>query len=193
MSGLEENWIYPQKKTYGYKERNPELRKAFIKSLEDFAPDTLVYVDESGIDNREDYPYGWCEKGERFHALKSGRRQQRVSILAALRANSLIAPLTFDGTCNRKVFESWIEQQLVPVLKTGQIVILDNASFHKGGRIEQLIKSAGCDLLYLPPYSPDLNPIERCWACLKNRIRKALVRGDELRQSVDEAVIAAMS
>ena len=69
-------------------------------------------------------------------------------------------------------------------------MILDNASFHKGGRIEELIKSAGCDLIYLPPYSPDLNPIERCWAQLKNYIRKALVRGEELRQSVDAAVLS---
>jgi transposase len=83
-----------------------------------------------------------------------------------------------------------MEQQLLPVLKAGQIVILDNASFHRVGRIEQLIKSAGCDLLYLPPYSPDLNPIERCWASLKNHIRKALVRGEGLRQSVDEAVLS---
>lgn len=147
-------------------------------------------MDESGIDNREDYPYGWCDRSERFYALKSGRRKQRVSLVAALRGENLIAPVTFEGACNRTLFESWVEQQLLPVLKAGQVVILDNASFHKGGRIEELIKSAGCDLIYLPPYSPDLNPIERCWARLKNYIRKALVRGEGLRQSVDAAVLS---
>ncbi len=150
----------------------------------------MVFVDESGIDNREDYPYGWCDGSERFYAFKSGRRKQRVSIVAALRGESLIAPVTFEGSCNRKLFESWVESQLIPVLTAGQIVILDNASFHKGGKIEELIKSAGCDLIYLPPYSPDLNPIERCWARLKNYIRQALVRGEELRQSVDSAVLS---
>ena len=101
--------------------------------------------------------YAWNERGQRFHALKSGRRQGRVNMIAALCSSNLIAPFTVEGACNRTVFETWLESCLVPVLEAGQVVVMDNATFDKGGRIEQLIQNAGCKLLYLPPYSPDLN------------------------------------
>jgi transposase len=76
------------------------------------------------------------------------------------------------------VFETWLESCLLPTLKAGQVVVMDNATFHKGGRIEELIQDAGCTLLYLPPYSPDLNKIEQCWFWIKSRIRKKL---DQIR------------
>jgi transposase len=82
-------------------------------------------------------------------------------MIAALCEQNLIAPFTVEGACNRTVFETWLETCLLPTLVTGQIVVMDNATFHKGGRIEQLIQNAGCQLLYLPPYSPDLNKIEQ--------------------------------
>jgi len=90
----------------------------------------------------------------------------------------LLAPFTVEGSCNRTVFETWLETCLIPTLKPGQIVIADNATFHKGGRILQLIEAAGCQLKYLPPYSPDINKIERCWSWLKSRIRKQLIKFD---------------
>lgn len=90
------------------------------------------------MDNREDYGYGWNEKGQRFHALKSGRRQGRVNMIAALSNQRLIAPFTVEGACNRTVFETWVEACLIPNLTPGQVVVMDNATFHKGGRIEQL-------------------------------------------------------
>jgi len=116
------------------------------------------------MDNRDEYAYGWNKQGERFHALKSGQRKGRVNMIAALRDQNLIAPFTIEGTCNRTVFETWLEKCLLPALVIGQVVVMDNATFHKGGRIEQLIQNAGCKLLYLPPYSPDLNKIEQCWS-----------------------------
>ncbi len=85
-------------------------------------------------------------------------------MIAAYCQRQLMAHFTLEGACNRIVFETWLETCLVPVLEPGQVVILDNATFHHGGRIEALIESAGCRLLYLPPYSPDLNRIEKCWA-----------------------------
>ncbi len=105
------------------------------------------------MDNRDEYAYGWNEKGQRFHALKSGRREGRVNMIAALCNHSLIAPFTVEGACNRTVFETWLESCLLPLLKAGQVVVLDNATFHKGGCIEQLIQAVGCRVLYLPPYS----------------------------------------
>ncbi len=97
--------------------------------------------------------------------------------------------MTFEGHCNRDVFETWLEQMLLPSLKLGSVIICDNASFHKGGRIRELIEQAGCHLLYLPPYSPDLNPIEHQWFRLKNRMRKQIQSGRPFREVVDEAFL----
>ena len=131
---------------------------------------------------------GGTRCGERFHALKSGRRQGRVNMIAALCTQQLMAPFTVEGTCNRDVFETWLETCLVPVLKPCQVVTMDNATFHKGGRIEQLIREAGCGVLYLPPYSPDLNKIEKCWSWLKSRIRKQLDQFDTLRETMEHVL-----
>ena len=140
------------------------------------------------MDNRDEYEYGWNEKGQRFHALKSGRREGRVNIIAALCNQNLIAPFTVEGACNRMVFETWLETCLLPTLQPGQVVVMDNATFHKGGRIQQLIQDAGCELLYLPPYSPDLNLIEKCWSWLKSQIRKKLEQFNCLRDAIEDVL-----
>lgn len=147
-----------------------------------------MYIDEAGMDSREDYSYGWNQRGKRFYALKTGRRQGRINMIAALCNGQLFAPFTVEGSCNRSVFETWLQTCLIPQLKPGQIVIADNASFHKGGQIIQLIEAAGCQLKYLPSYSPDLNKIERCWSCLKSRIRKQIIQFGCLRDAM-EAVL----
>ena len=110
-----------------------------------------------------------------LRSLKSGRRTGRVNMIAAYCERRLTAPFTVEGSCNRVVFETWIETCLLPALEPGQVVILDNAAFHHGGRIAELIESVGCRILYLPAYSPDLNRIEKCWAWLKIRIRFLLI------------------
>ena len=109
-------------------------------------------------------------------------------MIAALCEHQLIAPFTVEGSCNRTVFETWLENCLLPVLKSGQVVIIDNATFHKGGQIKQLIESVGCQLLYLPPYSPDLNKIENCWSWLKSRIRHCLKDFNCLRDAMEHVL-----
>lgn len=145
------------------------------------------------MDEREDYGYGWCERGLRFEALKSGRRGERVNMIAAYCGHQLSAAFTVDGSCNREVFETWLETCLLPTLTPGKVLILDNATFHHGGRIAQLVESVGCRLLYLPPYSPDLNRIETCWAWLKSRIRNCLSSFSSLRQAMEAVLKDAMS
>ena len=140
------------------------------------------------MDNRDEYGYGWNQQGERFHALKSGRREGRVNMIAALCNQNLIAAFTVEGACNRTVFETWLSTCLLPTLVIGQVVVMDNATFHKGGRIEQLIEEAGCQVLYLPPYSPDLNKIEQCWSWLKSRIRKQLEQFDCFRDAIENVL-----
>ncbi len=108
--------------------------------------------------------------------------------MSGLCSGKLIAPLTFEGSCNRQVFEKWLETMLIPNLQPGQTVILDNATFHKGEKIRELIESIGCELEYLPSYSPDLNEIEHYWFPIKNRVRKSQGTIDDFRERVDQAV-----
>jgi len=134
-------------------------------------PRVLVDKLKKASDN---YAYGYSLRGTRCFALKSGTRKQRVNMIAVLNQGKLLAPFTLVGSCNRQVFTLWLEACLLPCLKAGQKVILDNATFHKGEHITQLIEEKGCEVWYLPAYSPDLNKIEHCWAWLKSRIRKRL-------------------
>ena len=95
----------------------------------------------------------------------------RYSIISGLQNNKMIAPFVFPGSCSRVVFETYLKKVLMPVLAEGSIIVMDNASFHKGGNIADLVKKAGCSILYLPAYSPDLNPIENWWFVIKNKVR----------------------
>jgi transposase len=131
-------------------------------------------LDESGIDDNEEYMYGHAPKGERLHAMKNTDRNKRLSIISALHNKQLIAPFVFEGYCNSEVFETYLQEVLVPELKEGQTVVMDNASFHKGKSVERMITAAKCKLLYLPAYSPDFNPIEHYWNSIKHRIRQYL-------------------
>ncbi len=143
------------------------------------------------MDHRDDYGYGYSLRGERFHDLKSGRRIGRVNMIAALCGQQLLAPFTIEGACNREVFETWLETCLIPTLTPGQKLVIDNATFHKGGR--PLATSSGCRLVvaYLPPYSPDLNRIEKCWSWLKSRIRKQLEHFETLREAMEHVLSLA--
>ena len=95
--------------------------------------------------------------------------------------------MTFKGTCNAELFNTWLDKVLIPQLSPGQVIIMDNASFHKSAKTRELIESAGCKLLYLPPYSPELNPIEKTWANIKCKIRSFLEAGQNLYSSINHA------
>jgi transposase len=114
-------------------------------------------------------------------------------MIAGYRDGELIAPFTIEGACNRTVFEVWLHTCLIPQLRPGQWVIIDNATFHHGGRVAQLIEAAECRVLYLPPYSPDFNRIEKCWAWLKSRIRKLLSDSVSLREAMESVLQHAAS
>ena len=126
------------------------------------------------MDDNEMLDYGWSKKGERLPGQKAHLRTKRISVISVLNQNKLLAPFIFEGMCNRDIFEIYISKILLPSLKPGQVIIMDNASFHKGGKIKNLIESVGCALLYLPPYSPDFNPIEHFWFSVKHGIKKIM-------------------
>ncbi len=126
---------------------------------------------------------------EKENALKSGKKTQRVSMIAALNKEKIVAPMTFEGYCDTEVFNGWFEQFLAPILRPGQTVILDNATFHKSKKTVEFAKSIGVDILYLPPYSLDFNKIEHHWFAIKNRIRKNIPLFKSFRQAVDSAFL----
>ena len=135
----------------------------------------------------DEYPYGYCEIGRRFAALKSGKRTERVSWIAALKQGKIFAPITFVGSCNRSLFELWLQDCLVPQLQWGDMIVIDNASSHHSAYIEEVVAAAGCELWYLPAYCPDLNKIEHWWFVLKNWMRQRWDEFDSFRDCVEAA------
>jgi transposase len=148
-----------------------------------------VYIDEAGVDDTLSYAYGWSAKGEPCAGERSGHRTQRVSMAAAWCVGEVLSPLTFEGYCDSALIEAWFEQQLCKVLRPGQVVILDNASFHRHHHLRQLLASVGCSLLPLPAYSPDLNKIEPLWNTLKSRIAHSTKQHPTFREAVDAAFL----
>ena len=165
-------------------EAKSEQRSKYQKDIEGIAKDKLVYLDESGIDRTSYKNRGWGKKGQILFAKTSGKRFQRTNIIAAQCGKKILAPMTFYGTCNSILFIAWVEKMLIPELKPGQTVIMDNASFHKSPIIKNLIEAAGCTLVYLPPYSPDLNPIEKFWANLKRWINQNVPHMEDLHKAI---------
>ena len=106
----------------------------------------------------------------------------------AQRGKEWLAPMLFKASCTAQTVLAWLEKMLLKELTRPSVIIMDNATFHKGGRIQELIESSGCRILYLPPYSPDLNRIEKCWAWLKSRIRHRLHDYSSLRMAIESVL-----
>lgn len=155
-----------------YQQRNEQKRKEFQDKISTFKDEQIVWVDECGM-NRELYRlYGRSQRGQRIEDETSGDRiVPRISMIAGYCQDHLLAPFRFDGHTDSIVFNLWVEKCLLSELKSGQVVILDNASFHTSKKTRQLIESVDCQLLFQPAYSPDLNKIEPQWANLKQGVR----------------------
>ena len=149
-------------------------RWLFRRELEQLAGQPVFYLDECGVDHRLYREYGRAPKGERIYEAVAGKRRERTSIISASRQGKLVAPLVFQGSCNTEVVDVYFEQVLLPELPPGSVIVLANARFHQSPTTQKLVEAAGCRLLFLPAYSPDLNPIEHLWAAFKTRLRKDL-------------------
>jgi transposase len=149
-------------------------RWLFRRELEKLATTPVFYLDECGVDHRLYREYGRAPRGERIYQEVAGKRRERTSIISASQQGKLVAPLVFQGSCNTEVVDLYFKAVLLPALSPGSVIVLDNARFHQSPTTLKLVEAAGCQLLFLPVYSPDLNPIEHLWAAFKTRLRKDL-------------------
>jgi len=131
--------------------------------------------------NRE---YGRSPVGERVCLPQSGRRVKKLNIIAGLLNGKLLCPTIYEWSTNSAWFLEWLEWFLLPLLKVGSVIILDNASFHKKSEVCRIAASYGCRVIFLPPYSPDKNKIEKSWANLKNWLRLNSKKYDNIRLAI---------
>ena len=139
-------------------------------------PRRLVFIDETWAKDNMTRTHGHCARGRRLVAKVPHGRWHTVTFLAALRHDQIAAPCVIDGPINAQRFLAYVDNFLIPTLRTGDVVIMDNLGSHKGKAVRQAIRNAGAKLFFLPPYSPDLNPIEQVFAKLKTLLRKAAER-----------------
>jgi len=151
-------------------------REAWFDLQPDLALEHLVFIDESGLSTKMARLRGWSRKGERCMAAIPHGHWKTITFVGGLTLNGFSAPMLLDGPMNGECFRAWVEQMLAPTLRPGDIVVMDNLPAHKVAGVREAIEACNAQLLYLPPYSPDFNPIENAFAKLKAHVRKAAAR-----------------
>ena len=178
--------VQSKKRSLGADERDEFLRAAWrLVVAGEIDAERLVFVDEMGANVSLSSLYAWSRKGERAFGSAPRNCGKNVTLLASITREGLGPCLAVEGSTTREVFEAYLERVLAPTLEPGQTVVMDNLSSHKGGRVKEIIEGRGCELLYLPPYSPDFNPIEQAFSKVKGILRRAEAR-------TREALIEAM-
>ena len=150
----------------------------------------LVFVDEMGTHTSLAPLYAYSLRGHRAYAKVPRNRGPNTTLLSSMSVEGMGPSLVVEGSINREVFEAYIERVLAPTLGPGRVVVMDNLSAHKSNKTRELIEARGCKLLYLPPYSPDLNPIEEAFSKIKGFLRRAQAR---TREALVEAMGVAIS
>ncbi len=155
--------------------RAEEAPRMFEGQL-DLDPDKLVFINETGASTNLARKGGRCQRGRRLRIGVPHGHYKTVTLVAGIRLRGLVAAKTYDRPINAALFEEWVENCLIPTLSKGDVVAMDNLPAHKGPRVEEMIKAVGAELRYLPPYSPDMNPIEKAFSKLKAHLRKIAER-----------------
>ena len=153
-----------------------EQRRQWHAKLAQVEPSRLVFLDETCVKTNMTRLYARAKKGERACDYAPQGHWNTTTLVAALTAQGAVAPMVLDGPMDRASFEAWIAQVLIPALPPDAIVVMDNLSAHKSSAITQMLAAAGAMLWYLPPYGPDLNPIELMWSKVKAALRSAKAR-----------------
>ena len=156
-------------------------------------PERLVFVDEMGVHTSLAPLYGYAPKGERLRLEVPRNRGKNTTLLASITLGGMGETMAVEGSTDRGVFEAYVEHALAPALQAGQVVIMDNLPAHKPKRVRELIEERGCELIYLPAYSPDLNPIEEAFSKIKGMLRRAGARMKEALLEVLGEALSAVS
>jgi transposase len=151
-------------------------REEWFENQPDLDPQRLVFIDETWASTNMARRYGRAPRGERVRAAIPHGHWKTTTFVAGLRLAGMVAPMVLDGPINGEWFRAYVRQVLVPALRPGDIVVMDNLGSHKSAHVRDAIEAASATLLYLPPYSPDFNPIENAFAKLKAHLRKAARR-----------------
>lgn len=162
----------------------------FVEELKSIPPESLVYIDECGINQCLYREYARAARGQRVIAKISGRKFKRTNIIAGICQGKWVAPLQYNCTTDSVLFEYWFKNCLLKELNPGSVIILDNAAFHKKSVIPLLAATANCRVIFLPPYSPDLNPIEKRWAWIKRKLREILHNFDSFDDALNSAFLS---
>jgi len=152
--------------------------------LKNIPADCLIYVDECGINQYLYREFAYSPRGQKVLSKISGKKFKRTNIVAGICQGDWVAPMEYGGTTDSRLFECWFENCLLKEAKPGSVIILDNATFHKKSVLPNLATQKDCQVLFLPSYSPDLNPIEQKWAWLKRKLRNILPNFDSFSQAL---------
>ena len=158
-----------------------------MKKLSAIPKNRIAYVDECGIDKYIYREYGWSPRGEKIYSVISGRKYKRVGIVAAQIEKEIIAPLQYDGAMDSVLFEAWFEQRLLPSLPVKTVIVMDNATFHRKSKLILFANGRGHAIIFLPPYSPELNFIENFWSWLKRRLKKVISQFESLDLAISDS------
>ena len=183
-----------KKKSIGATERNEEQRATWRANASKIPAEDLVFIDETGSNIALTPLYARAPKGERARGKVPRNRGKNTTLIAALSLSGMGAAMILEGSTNTIAFEVYVEQVLAPTLQAGQIVVMDNLQAHKSARIKQVIEAKGCQLLFLPGYSPDLSPIEEAFSKLKTVLRRTGARTKEaLEEAIGQALLTITS
>lgn len=180
----------PKKRSVGASERDEFLRAAWRKTVSTLDSRRLVFVDEMGTNTSLAPLYAYSPRGHRAYTKVPRNRGPNTTLLSSMSVEGMGPSLAVEGSTTREVFEYYVERVLAATLRPGQIVVMDNLTAHKGKRVKEIVEKRGCELLYLPPYSPDFNPIEEAFSKVKGLLRKAEARS---REALVEAMGAALA
>jgi transposase len=170
-----------------------EQRKHWHQRLADVPAARLVFVDESGAHTKMTRLYGRCPVGQRLVCPVPHGHYQTTTMIAAVRLSGPGAPWLFEGAMDGEMFLAWVRQGLIPSLQPGDVVILDNLATHKVAGVRESLEAVGARLLYLPPYSPDFNPIENMWSKIKQILRSLAPRDAEALLQAAKTAFAAVT
>lgn len=155
----------------------------------------IIYIDETGFDEYYYREYGWSKRGIYIEGRKSGLRYSRINLVAGKIGNALIGSMIYKETMESEFFEEWFKEILlkdIEKLKKNVVIVLDNARFHRKRILEKIVKETGHYLLFLPPYSPDLNPIEKVWASMKKKLNDIAHNFSTLEEAVTSVLFDKM-